>query len=105
MALDAATLKAEILKLIDPDDPALRGLPGRRSTAAQNWADAFDAFASQAEDASEDAFVPGTRRASRLQWKGALPPRQQRGAAAAMGLGPYSFGQRWRSEWGRCWTR
>lgn len=55
MALDQAKLKTEILKLIDPENPAFVGHPEDGATAAENWAAAYNAYALDAEDASEEA--------------------------------------------------
>lgn len=57
MALDVATLKAELLKLFDPDDVGFVGYPATIAAAATNLANAYDTYASSAEDVSGDALV------------------------------------------------
>lgn len=54
MALTLAALKAEILKLIDPENPGFVGYTNSYAVAAANWATAFDNWASNAEDDSGD---------------------------------------------------
>lgn len=57
MALDPNVLKTELLKMLDPTHEDFIGFPADGATAAANWAAAFDAYASQAEDASGDALT------------------------------------------------
>lgn len=55
MALASATLKTEILKLVDPNDVAFVGHPADVAGAAANWATAYDNYALNAVDFSGDA--------------------------------------------------
>jgi len=57
MALSASTLKDEILKLVDPDNPGFVGFPEDSATMQANWADAFDAYGLNAVDVSGDAVA------------------------------------------------
>jgi hypothetical protein len=91
MALDAATLKAEILKIIDPDNPEFVGWPADVATAAQNWADAFDAFASNAEDASGDALISGNAAGFKAAVQGGFAAQTAAGAAAGYGAGAIAY--------------
>jgi hypothetical protein len=50
MALVKATLKAELLKLYDSNDPAFVGYAADVATAATNLANAYDTYASTAQD-------------------------------------------------------
>jgi hypothetical protein len=61
MALVKATLKDELLKLIDPDDPDFVGHPANSIEFANNWADAYEAYAVSAADASGDPLVTANR--------------------------------------------
>ncbi len=54
MALDKTGLKAEILKLIDPENPGFAGFPANDAAAAANWAGVYDAYATAAADVSGD---------------------------------------------------
>jgi hypothetical protein len=57
MALSVDTLKAELAKFLDPNDPAFAGLPTSLNFAAAKWANAYQAYASAAKDASGDAVA------------------------------------------------
>jgi hypothetical protein len=57
MALDKAKLKAELLKILDEEDPGFLGFPDNAADAAANWAAAYDTYAADAEDVSGDAVA------------------------------------------------
>lgn len=57
MALDKSVLKEELLKLLDEGHAEFAGFPSSASDAAQNWADAYDTYAADAEDVSGDAVA------------------------------------------------
>lgn len=52
MALNQALLKSELLKLFDETDPGFAGWPTTIVQAATNFANAYDKYAIQAQDAS-----------------------------------------------------
>lgn len=91
MALDAAALKAEILKIIDPEDPDFVGWPADAAAAAANWAAAFDTFAVDAEDASGDALVAGNAAGFESAVAAGFAALTAAGAAAGYGLGAIAY--------------
>lgn len=89
MALDVGTLKAEILKILDRDDPGFVGDPADGAAAATNWANAFDAYAINAEDISGDAVATVFKPLFETTLAAALnvPPASGSAASAAAGFG------------------
>ena len=61
MSLSVTTLKAEFLKLMDPTNPGFVTHPMTTAAAASNWADAYDAYALNAQDISGDALVTANK--------------------------------------------
>lgn len=57
MALDVNKLKGELLKLIDPNDPHFVGHPTNATDFANNWANAYDTYAKDAQDVSGDPVL------------------------------------------------
>lgn len=57
MALDVNKLKAELLKLIDPNDAGFVGYPADTDEAAANWTAAYDVYSRDAADVSGDSVL------------------------------------------------
>lgn len=57
MALDVNKLKTELLKIIDPNDAHFVGYPTNATDFANNWANAYDTYARDAQDVSGDVLV------------------------------------------------
>lgn len=57
MALDVNKLKTELLKIIDPNDPHFVGYPTNATDFANNWANAYDTYAKDAQDVSGDVLI------------------------------------------------
>jgi hypothetical protein len=57
VGLTSAKLEAELLKIIDKDDPGFLGWPTTVADAATNWGNAYHAYASKAEDISSDRVL------------------------------------------------
>lgn len=49
-----ANLATEFLKLVDSSSPTFSGFPATKADAITNWANAYNTYALQAQDASED---------------------------------------------------
>lgn len=57
MALDVNKLKTELLKIIDPNDAHFVGYPTNATDFANNWANAYDTYAQDAQDVSGDVLI------------------------------------------------
>ena len=57
MALSQATLKSEILKVIDEDNIGFVGWPTTPVEVADNWGNAYNTYALSAEDISTDSLA------------------------------------------------
>lgn len=57
MALDVNKLKTELLKIIDPGDAHFVGYPTNATDFANNWANAYDTYAKDAQDVSGDVLI------------------------------------------------
>jgi hypothetical protein len=74
MALVLATLEAEFKKLMDPDDPGFLGHPPTIANAAAAWKDAYDLYASQAVDVSNDPLTTANPAGFEAMLATLLPP-------------------------------
>ena len=70
MALSQATLKAEILKIIDEEDDNFVGWPATREIACTNWGNAYDSYIwtlgeplSNARDVTGDSLISANKAA------------------------------------------
>jgi len=61
MTLVAATLESELLKLFDSSSASFVGYPTTAIAAANNWANAYDAYAKTAMDMSGDLLVTANK--------------------------------------------
>lgn len=57
MALDVNKLKNELLKLLDPNNAHFVGYPTNATDFANNWANAYDTYAKDAQDVSGDVLI------------------------------------------------
>jgi hypothetical protein len=57
VALDQNTLKTELLKLFDENDPLFVGWPATVADAATNWGNAYNTYAMAAQDVSGDILA------------------------------------------------
>jgi hypothetical protein len=57
MALNINKLKSELLKLLDKNNPNFVGFPTNATDFANNWANAYDTYAKDAQDASGDVVL------------------------------------------------
>lgn len=57
MALDVNKLKNELLKLLDPNNLNFVGYPTNATDFANNWGNAYDTYAQDAQDVSTDPLV------------------------------------------------
>jgi len=57
MALSLTKLRNELLKVIDPNDAHFVGFPTNATDFANNWANAYDTYARDAQDVSTDPVV------------------------------------------------
>ena len=63
MALAQLTLKTEFLKLMDETSPTFLGWPSTREAACVNWTNAYDTYASTAQDISFDTLISANKAA------------------------------------------
>lgn len=87
MALSQATLKAELLKLIDQDSPTFIGFPATKEQACENWANAYDVYCQSAQDISND----GLATSNPTGFKNSLIANLPEGAAGSAALGAAAF--------------
>lgn len=79
MALLQATLKTRLLRLMNSESPAFVGYPSTLEQTAENWADAYDIYAQNAVDISDDALTT----ASKAGFKNALIANLPEGTGTA----------------------
>jgi len=82
MALSQATLKTELLKIMDPDNPSFVGHPDNVNDAAANWAAAYDTYALNAADYSGDALASANAPGFETTLANMLPAGDPGGTAA-----------------------
>jgi len=61
MTLVAATLESELLKLFDSSSASFAGYPATTAAAANNWANAYDAYAKAATDSTLDSLATANK--------------------------------------------
>lgn len=79
MALLQATLKTRLLRLMNSESPAFVSYPTTLAQTAENWATAYDIYAQNAVDISDDALTT----ASKAGFKNALIASLPEGAGTA----------------------
>lgn len=96
MALSQATLKQELLKLFDQDNPAFVGFPVTVADAATNFGNAYQTYAATAQDASGDLVVTTNLPLFISTLAGALPPDP---AAGTPSVAAQAFGAAFTAYW------
>ena len=74
MALSQPTLKQELLKIFDKDNPAFVGFPATVIDAATNFGNAYNTYALTAQDASGDILATANLPLFTSTLAAALPP-------------------------------
>jgi hypothetical protein len=57
MALNSATLKSELIKIMDSSSPSFTGFPATIADAVDSWTNAYDLYASVAQSVSGDVVL------------------------------------------------
>ena len=57
MALLQATLKTQLLRLVDSENPSFLGYPSTLEQTAENWTTAYDIYCQSAQDISDDGVA------------------------------------------------
>lgn len=92
MALSQSKLSAQLQKLNDKNNPQFAGWPSTALVAAQNWTNAYDAYALDATDAFGNGIVLANKSLF-LSGISAWAPGATPASAAAM------FGAAWSAYW------
>lgn len=82
MTLSKATLKAELLKIMDAADPSFIGWPATSAQAITNFANAYHTYALQATDISGDSIVTTNLAGFKAAITSAIPPPTPGGTLA-----------------------
>lgn len=84
MALSASTLKNELLKLMDPDNPNFAGFPSSAIAAADNFSNAYATYAQGAADAFGNGVMSAFKPLFKAALAGWAPSLVQPSPAAAL---------------------
>jgi hypothetical protein len=96
MALSSATLKAEILKVIDKDNPSWTGYPASPAAAAAKWKTAYDVYGSAAANSGGAAVLSKLPASFESILAAQLPAGNPGGTAAAAAT---AFANAWVAYW------
>lgn len=96
MPLNATTLKNEILKIIDKDNPSFTGFPANVAAAAAKWKTAYDTYASAATRAGGAAVASKNPAGFESTLAAQLPAGNPGGTEAQAAT---AFANAWVSYW------